>query len=132
MGDTHVLCSLCRLPIIIDEDGNEDPTAGERPKHIACRIKEGRADAALAAATSLALRAGRAILGSGIIEAMQAWDREVGGLQTGPPYAPDELRDLVQRVIIVLLVKHDARHAALLGELETLFGKFPEPVRAAS
>ncbi len=124
-GDTHILCSRCHLPIILGEGGDLDP---ETEMHKACRIKGGRTRTPEDTAKSLALDTGELIRGSGITAAIKAWDDAVDTRRHGQA----KLRDFVQRVIIVLLVKGDARHAALLGELETLFGKFPEPVRAAS
>lgn len=99
-------------------------------------MAEARTYANRAEATSLALKAGKTIQASGIEVAIKAWDHlcsripveeQVATLRTAA-----ELRDRVQDCLIPLLVKHDARHAELLRDLEELFGKFPEPVAAAS
>lgn len=131
-GDVNILCSVCRLPIIDDGTGNEDPGAGDQPTHRRCRIQVGRTLAERCEATALALKAGKLIREAGLSEVTLAWREAVEALPSGPGYTPDQLRETVQRTIIALLVKNQPRHAALLTELEKLFGDFPEPTRAAS
>lgn len=131
-GDSNVLCSVCRLPIIIDGNGNEDPEAGDKPTHRLCRARTGDTIAAHWEATALALKAGRLIRQAALSEVTSAWRDAVASLPSGPCYTPDQLRETVQRTIVSLLMKSQPRHAALLTELEKLFGKFPAPTRAAS
>lgn len=131
-GDSNVLCSVCRLPIIIDGNGNEDPEAGDKPIHRLCRARTGDTIAAHWEATALALKAGRLIRQAALSEVTSAWRDAVASLPSGPGYTPDQLRETVQRTIISLLLKHKPQHAALLAQLEELFGKFPETECVAS
>ena len=130
-GDVNVLCSVCRLPIIDDGNGNEDPGLSTR-MHRKCMARQGDLISDGNIAVALAIRAKKAIVNSGIPEAINAWSSALAPVPDGSFCTSEQLRETVQRVIVSLLLKSKPQHAALLRELEELFGKFPETRRVAS
>lgn len=123
MGDTHVLCSKCRLPITDREDGHDDPSAGLRPMHTDCRIRHAQEGADRATTVALTLSIGKLVQASGLASAKAAWSQTINALPAG--YSPDDLRLAVQRMLVSLLAPSHPDQAKLLVQIEHCFARFP-------